>query len=109
LVTGLTWQTGWLPALVLLLTTGLIEELIFRGVLQRAAVKAFGSWRGIVYVSFLFALLHVGFLSWADVAFVFAIAMFFGWAVKKTGTLSGVTISHGLTNIMLFIVAPSIF
>ena len=109
LVPDLNWQTLWLPAFILVVTTGFTEELIFRGVLQRAAVETLGNWRGIVYVSFLFALLHVGFLSWADVAFVFAIAMFFGWVVKKTGTLSGVTISHGLTNIMLFIVAPSIF
>ena len=108
LVTGLTWQTAWLPALVLLLTTGLIEEIIFRGVLQRAAVKALGD-RGIVYVSFLFAIMHLGFLSWADIAFVFVIALFFGWVVKKTGSLFGVILAHGITNILLFIVMPYLF
>ncbi len=108
LVTELTWQTAWLPALVLLFTTGFIEELIFRGVLQRAAVEALGGW-GIVYISFLFAILHLGFLSWVDIIFVFAIALFFGWVVKKTGSLLGVSLSHGITNIILFLVAPFFF
>jgi len=44
LVNELTWQAAWLPALVLLLSTGLVEELIFRGVLQKAAVEAFSGW-----------------------------------------------------------------
>ncbi len=108
LVAELSLQAAWLPALILLLTTGFVEELIFRGVLQRAAVGAFGGW-GIVYVAVLFAILHLGFLSWVDLIFVFAIALFFGWVVKKTGSLFGVTLSHGLINIILFLVAPFLF
>jgi hypothetical protein len=103
-----TWQATWLPALVLLLSTGFVEEFIFRGVLQKTATEVFGGW-GIVYVSYIFAILHVGFLSWVDVAFVFGIALFFGWVVKKTGSLLGVTLSHGITNIILFIVAQFYF
>ncbi len=103
-----TFQATWLPALVLLLSTGFVEELIFRGVLQRAAVEVLGGW-GVVYVSYIFAILHIGFLSWIDVAFVFGVALFFGWVVKKTGSLLGVTLSHGITNIVLFIVAQFYF
>lgn len=99
-----TLQSTWLPALVLLLSTGFVEEFIFRGVLQKTATEVFGGW-GIVYVSYIFAVLHIGFLSWIDVAFVFGVALFFGWVVKKTGSLLGVTLSHGITNIVLFIVA----
>ena len=105
MVNELAWQVMWLPALILLICTGFIEELIFRGVLQCSAVEAFGWW-GVVYTSLLFAILHIGFLSWIDVAFVFVLALFFGWVVKKTGSLLGVTLSHGITNIVLFLVAP---
>ena len=108
LVAELNWQTAWFPALILVLATGFVEEFIFRGVLQRTAVKALGNW-GIIYVSYLFAILHIGFLSWVDIVFVFAIAVFFGWVVKKTGSLLGVALSHGITNIMLFVVAPFFF
>ncbi|MFC2025418.1 lysostaphin resistance A-like protein [Chloroflexota bacterium] len=104
--TGLALRGMWLLAVFLLpLCTGFVEEFIFRGVLQHAAVKAFGWW-GIVYVSLLFAILHMGFLSWIDVIFVFGVALFFGWVVKKTGSLFGVTLSHSITNLVLFLVAP---
>ena len=109
LVVELTWQEVWLPALIFLLCTGFVEEFIFRGVLQRTAVEVFGSWRGIIYVSLLFAVLHVGFLSLIDVVFVFAVALFFGWVVKKTGSLFGVTLAHGITNILLYLIVPFFF
>jgi membrane protease YdiL (CAAX protease family) len=105
LVAEFTWPEIWLPALLLLVCTGFTEEFIFRGVLQRTAVEAFKGW-GIVYVSFLFAILHMGFLSWIDVVFVFVVALFFGWVVKRTGSLLGVTLAHGLTNIGLYLVVP---
>ena len=108
MVIELTWQGVWLPALIFLVCTGFVEELIFRGVLQRTAVEVFGGW-GIVYVSLLFAVLHMGFLSLIDVFFVFAVALFFGWVVKKTGSLFGVTLAHGITNILLYLVVPFFF
>jgi len=109
LITEFAWQKVWLPALIFLLCTGFVEELIFRGVLQRTAVKAFGWWWGILYVSLLFAVLHIGFLSLIDVVFVFAVALFFGWVVKKTGSLFGVTLAHGITNTLLYLVLPFFF
>ena len=89
--------------------TGFVEELIFRGVLQQTAVEVFGSWWGIVYVSLLFAVLHIGFLSLIDVVFVFFVSLFFGWVVKKKGSLFGVTLAHGITNILLYLVVPFFF
>ena len=108
MIIELTWREAWLPALIFLMCTGFVEEFIFRGVLQRTAVEAFGGW-GIIYVSLLFAVLHVGFLSLIDVVFVFAVALFFGWVVKKTGSLFGVTLAHGITNTLLYLVVPFFF
>jgi len=108
MVIELAWQEVWLPALIFLVCTGFVEELIFRGVLQRTAVEVFGGW-GIVYVSLLFATLHMGFLSLIDVVFVFIVALFFGWVVKKTGSLLGVALAHGITNIVLYLVVPFFF
>jgi len=82
-----------------------VEEFIFRGVLQRTAVGAFGWW-GIVYISFLFAIVHLIHYSVIDIVFVFAIALFFGWVVKKTGSLLAVTLSHGIANVVLYLVVP---
>ena len=107
--TGLVLQqTPILAAFLLLFCTGFVEEFIFRGVLQRTAVGAFGGW-GIIYVSLLFAVLHIGFLSLIAVVFVFFVALFFGWVVKKTGSLFGVALAHGITNIILYLVVPFFF
>jgi hypothetical protein len=103
---GQVLQETWLlAAFFLVVCTGFVEELIFRGVMQRSAEGMFGWW-GIVYISFLFAIFHLIHNSWMDVVFVFAIALFFGWVVKKTGSLLGVTLSHGLANIVLYLVIP---
>jgi len=91
--------------LILLVTTGFVEEFMFRGVLQKSACDAWGWW-GIIFVSLLFAILHIGFKSPLDVAFVMGVALFFGWMVKKTGSLLGVTLAHGITNTLLFVVLP---
>ncbi len=107
-ITELTWVQVWRPALVLVVFTGFVEEFIFRGVLQRSAWEKWG-WRGLIYVSILFAILHIGFLSWLDVLFVFGVAMYFAWVVKRTGSLLGVTLAHGLTNATLYLIAPFLF
>jgi len=110
-----TLQEVWLPAFIFLVCTGFVEEFIFRGVLQRTAVEAFGGWRGIVYISLLFAILHLIHytanppISYYDIPFVFIVAMFFGWVVKKTGSLFGVTLAHAITNILLYLIFPFLF
>jgi len=105
LVGALAWQQLWPAALILLLCTGLLEEIIFRGLLQRAAGDVLLRW-GMPYVALVFAVLHIGYRSVVDVLFVLAVGLVFGWFVQRTGSLLGVTLSHGLTNIVLFLVMP---
>jgi len=101
------WNAGeFLPAaLILLVSTGLVEELIFRGVMQKAALEAMGRW-GMVYVAAVFAVLHIGHRSLTDVLFVFGVALLFGEFVRRTRSIVGVSLTHGLINIWLFLVAP---
>ncbi|NLF03263.1 MAG: CPBP family intramembrane metalloprotease [Anaerolineales bacterium] len=105
LVESLSLGSVWLPALILVVSTGLAEELIFRAIMQRAAIGALGA-SGIVYVAGLFAVLHLGYKSLADFVFVFIVALFFGWAMQRTRSIVGITIAHGLTNVLLFLVMP---
>jgi membrane protease YdiL (CAAX protease family) len=94
-----------LPALILLVFTGFEEELIFRGLMQRAALRSLGRW-GLVYVSAVFAVLHIGYLSVLDVVFVFLVGLLFALFVLRTRTLLGVTLAHGAVNITLFLILP---
>ena len=96
----------WLPALILLVSTGYMEELIFRRVMQRTAVEQFGPAWGILYVALFFAVLHIGYKSLVDFLFVLVVGLAFGVVVHRTRHLLGVTLAHGLTNIALFLLMP---
>lgn len=97
-----TWEYALL-ALAIILSTGFVEELVFRGVLQKSAVKILGKKTGIIGVSAVFAALHIGWLNILDVVFVFLIGLFFAVLVLRTGSIVGVTLAHGVTNVFLFI------
>lgn len=105
LVRSFTLDQLWLPALILLLSTGFMEELVFRGLMQPAARQALGG-QHIMYVSALFAVLHVGYRSLLDMVFVFGVALFFGYVVERTESILGVSLAHGVTNVVLYLVAP---
>jgi membrane protease YdiL (CAAX protease family) len=105
LVTEFTFNAIWLPAIIIFITTGFVEELIFRGVLQQTA-EAFMGRMGYIYISAVFAILHIGHLSLTDVILVFAIAICFAAMVKRTGSLIGVIVAHGVTNVFLYFIGP---
>jgi hypothetical protein len=106
LVETLTWQHIWVPALILIICTGYLEELLFRGIMQHVAREMMGPWTSNLLVSLIFAALHIGYLSLYDYIFVFCASLFFGWVYEHTRSLIGITLAHGITNVMLFIVLP---
>jgi membrane protease YdiL (CAAX protease family) len=108
MIAKLTLQEVWLPALILLLTAGFMQEFVFRGALQSSTTEVFGRW-GIVYVSLLYAFTYIGFLPAPDLFFVFVVALFYGWVVRRTGSLLGVALSHGMSNIALYLILPFFF
>lgn len=105
LIGELSWSALVLPILSLVIFTGFTEEVIFRGLLQTVAMPALGRWT-LTYISLLFAVLHIGYLSLSDVAFVFLVGMLFGQIVRWGGSIIGVTLAHGMTNVTLFIIMP---
>ena len=44
-----------LVALIVIVNPGIVDEIVFRGVLQRASAGVFGSGFGVLYVSLLYA------------------------------------------------------
>ena len=105
LAESFTLQDIWLPALILLVFTGFLEEFIFRGLMQHASMRTLKRW-GLWYISLLFAVLHIGYQSLTDLAFVFLVGFLFSLIVARTQSLLGVTLAHGLTNISLFLIFP---
>lgn len=105
LIADLHWQTVLAPALILLVSTGLLEELIFRGLLQSAVETALGRW-GIVYSSAVFAALQIGNRSPLAVAFAFLVGFVFAWCVRRTHSIVGAAIAHGLMSIGAYLIFP---
>jgi membrane protease YdiL (CAAX protease family) len=100
-----SWNVFLLSSLSLVLFTGFSEELMFRALLQRLAQPVLGRW-GLAYVSLLFGVMHIGYLSVADVLFVSAVGLLFAQLGRWSGSILGITLTHGMSNIMLFLVLP---
>lgn len=82
-------------ALILFVCVGFAEELLFRGVLLPVAEEVFGP-AGLVWASTLFAATYIGTLSPAFVLYMGVLGLWFGWWVRRTGSLWGVALAHGL-------------
>jgi membrane protease YdiL (CAAX protease family) len=79
------------------------EELYFRGLLQRSAVRRLGTGAGIVLSAVAFGLVHVtGDLSgWSSVALITALASFgavLSWLAQRTGRLGPGLVAHATFN-----------
>jgi membrane protease YdiL (CAAX protease family) len=102
------FQDILVPAIILLLTTGLVEELMFRGVMQTVSEEELGS-RAWIFIAVLFVVLQIGHLSALHFFFVLPVALFYGLMVKRTGSILGVSLSHGLLTIFLYLIFPFVF
>ena len=93
-------------SIILIISTGFAEELLFRGILQKNAENVFGMAMGLLYTALLFTALHIGWNSYYDLIFVFCVALFYGIVFQKTRSIVGVTLSHGISNTFLFLIIP---
>lgn len=106
LISSFTLEWVLLGGSILLISSGLAEELLFRGIIQGNAEKIFGNAYGLLFASLVFTAMHLVWNSIPDLVFVFAVAMFYGYAFQKTRSISGVTFSHGIANTFLFLILP---
>ena len=95
-------------SLIFIACTGFLEELAFRGLLQYNAIKLMNRGWGILFVSTIFGVLHVGNLALLDCVLAFSIGVLFSVVREKTGSIYGISVSHGSINIILFLIAPTI-
>jgi membrane protease YdiL (CAAX protease family) len=108
LINNYSWVDIWMAGIILLVFTGLLEELIFRGLLLYTSSRILGR-VGIIYVALINALLHLGYHSTLNIFFTFGVALYFGIVTLRTGSILGVSLSHGLANICLYLVLPFLF
>ena len=106
MISALVIGAPLVPPLTFIMFLSFVEELIFRGIIQTNAVKLMGESNGILFVSVIFAIMHLVWQSALDLAFVFGVSLFYGYAFLKTRSIIGVSLSHGIANVFLFLVLP---
>ena len=88
---------------------GLGEELLFRGLIQRDMVSAFGWKWGLFGASAMFAVMHLTWRSIPELGFVFIAGLILGGLYLKTKSLVAPIVAHGVNNVILVSVLPYIF
>lgn len=92
---------GWWVCLALLVTLAvpLIEEVIYRGLLQQGLIQVgLSRWPAILLVSGFFALRHVGAVEPDAIPALAALSVGFGWVYERTGRLAAPVLMHALFN-----------
>ncbi len=96
---------GWviLGAIILFLFSALIDEIIFRGLVQNAFSVLFGR-AGIIVTSILYAAMFLGTLQPGYVIFFGLTGLLFSAWVKFSDSLWGAIIAHGLFNLIFLLI-----
>ena len=82
-------------AVVVFVFAGVLEELLFRGLVQRVLTGPFGVW-GVVLADLLFAAAYLPTRNAGLVAVMAVAGLGAGFYVRRTGGLAAVAIAHGL-------------
>jgi len=90
-------------SIAIIVLTGFYEELLFRGIIFKYLADVGSTWFALVYSALLFSVMHIAWHSFIDLIFVFSVGFIYGWIYTKNRSLLGISISHGLTNIVLFL------
>lgn len=105
---GLLWHT--IPELILLTIAGvlvapIIEEVIFRGLLQQAMAAHYQILLpALVGPAVFFTIFHVQYLLYLPAAIeLLLLALVFGWVMGKTGNLLAPILLHALNNLISLI------
>lgn len=94
-------------ALVVFVFAGVLEELLFRGVLQGALTPLLGG-GSVVVADLLFAATYLGSGSEAYTVLMAAFGLACGLWVRHTGSVAGAAVGHGLFAAGLLVVWPAL-
>ena len=92
--------------LIMVFIVALVEELIFRAVLQTRLAEFLGPAGGIFLASLLFGIMHSSYGTYYEMAYTFLVGCFLGYSFYKTRSLPFVILIHGSINVFLFGIIP---
>lgn len=92
--------------LVMIFFVGIIEEIIFRSILQTRLEEIFGVWDGLIFSSLLFGLMNSGYGTTYEILYALFVGLLIGYIFQKTRSLPFIAMIHGFVNVFSFGVIP---
>lgn len=108
LIPDLTFVNLLKLTFVMVFFVGLIEELIFRSILQTRLEKILTFPEALLITGILFGLMHSGYGTYYEIIYTCEVGLLLGFIFHKTRSLPFIAITHGLINVFLFGIFPFI-
>ena len=86
---------------------GVLEELLFRGLVQATMAPLLGPW-AILVANGLFTATYLGAASGGYAATMAVFGLGCGWWVRRTGSLAGAAVGHGLFAAGILVLWPAV-
>ena len=109
LIPDLTFSNLFKLILIMVFFVGLVEEIIFRSILQTRLEQALSVPEAILITSFLFGLMHSGYGTFNEILYTGFVGLILGLLFYKTKSLPFVAVLHGFVNVFLFGILPLCF
>lgn len=93
-------------AVVMVGAVALVEEVLFRGVLQRVVQDRLGRWAGVVLASVVYGATFSAYATPASLLAAGAVGLVLGVVYELTDDLALTVLVHGTANVLLFGVFP---
>jgi len=91
---------------VMVFFVGLVEEVIFRSILQTRLEQALSVPEALLITSLLFGLMHSGYGTFHEILYTGFVGFIMGFAFYKTRSLPFIAVLHGFVNVFLFGILP---
>jgi membrane protease YdiL (CAAX protease family) len=106
LVSSLSVGQLVLLSAVMVGVVGLVEEWVFRGLLQETLAEAVGPRRALLLASGVFAVMHSQYGVFGELLYAGGIGLVFGLLYQRSESLLLVAVAHGVLNVFVFAVFP---
>jgi membrane protease YdiL (CAAX protease family) len=95
-------------SIVMFFFMGVVEEIIFRSMLQQRLEEKIGLFKGLIVASIMYGVMHAGYSNYYEFLFATFTGLAIGFSFQRTRSLPFAVIAHGVNNIVLFGILPFI-
>jgi membrane protease YdiL (CAAX protease family) len=106
LIPDLSFESLLKLTIIMVFFVGLVEELIFRSILQTRLEQALSVKEALLITSILFGLMHSGYGTFYEILYTGFVGLLMGFAFYKTRSLPFIAVLHGFINVFLFGILP---